>query len=104
MKTIFPKTIATLALLLIATTAFAQGSLRGVVTDSLTKEALPGANVFLIGTALGSATDLEGAYRIDRIPEGTYTLRVSYIGYQTKTTSVNIQNNSATLINVTLAP
>jgi TonB-dependent receptor len=103
MKTLFSKTTALLALILISTTAFAQGTLRGVVTDSLTKEALPGANVFLVGTALGSATDLEGAYRIDRIPEGEYTLRVSYIGYQTKTVKVNIQNNGTVVVNAALA-
>lgn len=103
MKTLFPKTTAILALILISTTAFAQGTLRGVVTDSLTKEALPGANVFLAGTALGSATNLEGAYRIDRVPEGTYTLRVSYIGYQTKTIRVNIENNRAIVVNINLA-
>ncbi|MCI0691927.1 TonB-dependent receptor [candidate division KSB1 bacterium] len=103
MKTLFSKTTAILAIILISTAAFAQGTLRGVVTDSLTKEALPGANVFLVGTALGSATDLEGAYRIDRVPEGTYTLRVSYIGYQTKTIRVNIENNRAIVVNVNLA-
>jgi TonB-dependent receptor len=104
MKTLFAKTTAILALMLISTTAFAQGTLRGVVTDSLTKEALPGANVFLVGTALGSATDLEGAYRIDRIPAGEYTLRVSYIGYQTKSIRVNIENNIATVVNAAVAP
>ncbi len=103
MKTLFSKTTAILALILISTTVFAQGSLRGVVTDSLTKEALPGANVFLVGTALGSATDLEGTYKIDRIPEGSYTLRVSYIGYQTKTIRINIQSNEATVVNAALA-
>lgn len=103
MKTLIPKTAAILAVILISTTAFAQGTLRGVVTDSLTKEALPGANVFLVGTALGSATDLEGAYRIDRIPEGEYTLRVSYIGYQTKAIKVNIQNNVTAVVNAALA-
>ncbi|MGH7452434.1 MAG: carboxypeptidase-like regulatory domain-containing protein, partial [bacterium] len=102
MKTLFSKTTAILAFFLISTAAFAQGTLRGVVTDSLTKEALPGANFFLTGTALGSATDLEGAYRIERIPEGTYTLRVSYIGYQTRSIKVDIQNNRVMLINAVL--
>ncbi len=104
MKILFLKTTAILALILISTTAFAQGTLRGVVADSLTKEGLPGANVYLLGTALGSATDLEGAYRIDRIPEGAYTLRVSYIGYQTKTINVTIQNNKTAVLNAVLAP
>lgn len=101
MKISFLKT-APLLFCLLTAAAFAQGTLRGVVSDSLTKEALPGANVFLVGTALGSATDLNGAYKIERIPAGTYTLRVSYIGYQTQTLRANIQNNITTVVNVAL--
>jgi TonB-dependent receptor len=103
MKTSFLK-IATFVFLLISTAAFTQGTLRGVVTDSLTAETLPGANVYLVGTALGSPTNLEGAYKIDLIPEGAHMLRVSYIGYQTKTIRVNVQNNRATVVNVALTP
>ncbi|MDZ7261780.1 MAG: carboxypeptidase-like regulatory domain-containing protein, partial [candidate division KSB1 bacterium] len=91
-----------LVFLLISNLVFAQGSLRGVITDSLTREPLVGANVYLVGTALGSATNLEGRYRIDRIPEGTYTLRVSYIGYRTKDMEVTIQSNRTLLIDVAL--
>jgi TonB-dependent receptor len=102
MKISFQK-ILLMALLLISTSAFAQGTLRGVVTDTLDRSPLVGANVYLIGTALGSATNLEGEYRIDRIPAGAYTLRVSYIGYRTRMIKADIQNNGATLINATLA-
>ncbi|MDP3444766.1 MAG: carboxypeptidase-like regulatory domain-containing protein, partial [Ignavibacteria bacterium] len=60
-----------LLLLFTATSLFAQGTIRGVIKDSLTAETLVGANVFLEGTSLGSATDIEGEYRIPRVPEGT---------------------------------
>ncbi|MDL1878053.1 TonB-dependent receptor, partial [Cytophagia bacterium CHB2] len=103
MKTLLAKKIWTALFLLISTSAFAQGILRGVVSDSATAERLPGANVFLVGTALGSATNLEGAYRIDRIPEGSYTLRVSYIGYRMRDLPVTVQANTSTVIDVKLS-
>jgi len=104
MKTLYLKTSAALAFMLIATMAFAQGTLRGVVTDSLAKDPLVGANVYLVGTSLGNATNLEGAYRIERVPEGTYTLRISYIGYQTKELKVDVQKNVTGVVNARLAP
>ena len=54
--------------------AIPASTVRGVITDSLTSKTLVGANVFLVGTALGSATDIEGNYRIESVPAGNYTL------------------------------
>jgi TonB-dependent receptor len=105
-KPIMGKTIqkiSLLALILISTSALAQGTLRGVVTDTLDNSPLVGANVFLVGSALGSASNLEGEYRIERVPAGTYTLRFSYIGYSTKQIRVEIQNNKTVQINAALA-
>ncbi len=86
----------------LATVAHAQGTLRGVVTDSLDANTLPGANVFLEGTALGAATDIGGAYRIAGIPSGDYTVRVSYVGYQTKYVPVTIARGETVTLDVAL--
>ena len=59
-------------------TAGAQSFVSGVVRDSLTNEALPGAFV-LYGEGKGSATDIDGQYRM-AIPNGTYTLKATYVG------------------------
>lgn len=91
MRKLVAPVISTLLIVCGATAVWGQGALRGIVTDSLTAKPLIGANVYLSGTALGSATDLEGIYRIPRIPPGRYTLRVSYIGYKTKNIEVNVQ-------------
>lgn len=90
--------------LTLAVAAQAQGTLRGVITDSLDHSPLVGANVFLLGTALGSAADLQGAYQVERIPAGKYTLRISYIGYVTKDLAVEVQNNRTLTFNVGLKP
>ncbi|HDQ44785.1 MAG TPA: hypothetical protein ENN17_04685, partial [bacterium] len=89
--------------LLVSTAAFGQGGLRGVVADSLTARPLAGANVYLVGTAFGSATDLDGNYRIDRVPPGAYTLRISYIGYHSKDIEIVIQHGRTAIENAELS-
>lgn len=96
-------TILVLSILMMTGAALGQTGLRGVITDAATAKPLVGANVYLLGTALGSATDLEGIYRIDRVPPGQYTLRVTYIGYKTKDTVVQIEYSKTIELNVALA-
>ncbi|MGK9369614.1 carboxypeptidase-like regulatory domain-containing protein [Melioribacter sp. Ez-97] len=76
--------------------------MKGVVTDSATAEPLIGANVFLMGTSLGSATNIEGEYHISRIPAGTYDVKISYVGYKPKILQVTIQNNRTLVLDVPL--
>jgi TonB-dependent receptor len=54
----------------------------GRVADADRDEYLPGANVYLEGTSFGSATDREGEFIIFNVPPGTYTLKVTYVGYE----------------------
>lgn len=61
----------------------AQGSISGIVKDSQTAEPIPGANVVIKGTSIGSPTDLDGKYVIKNIEAGTYTLQISFITYAT---------------------
>lgn len=79
-------------------------TVRGVVTDSLTSKTLVGANVFLVGTALGSATDIEGNYRIESVPSGNYVLRVTYIGYKNKEYNVVVPEDGTVIQDVKLSP
>ncbi|MCF8365082.1 MAG: TonB-dependent receptor [Bacteroidales bacterium] len=64
-------------------TSFSQnGFIRGTIYDDATAETLPGVTVFVEGTTLGSITDFDGKFSIT-VPAGNYTLRVSFISYQT---------------------
>lgn len=66
----------------LCSSAFAQvGSISGVVQDVNTGEALAGANIYIVELERGAATNVNGEYSILAIPAGTYTFRVTYIGY-----------------------
>ncbi|MDZ7260925.1 MAG: carboxypeptidase-like regulatory domain-containing protein, partial [candidate division KSB1 bacterium] len=71
-----------------------KGRITGRVTDANTGDFLPGANVFLKGTSLGAATDRAGKYRIENVPPGTFTLAVSYIGYEDFSTEITVTAGS----------
>jgi len=83
---------------------FGQGMLTGVVTDSLTFEKLVGVNVVLVGTGIGNVTNGDGRYEISHIPEETYTVRFSYIGYEEKLIEVNFSRTPAKRLDVALTP
>lgn len=61
-------------------------SVTGRITDS-DGEGIPGVNVLVKGTAVGTVTDMEGYYAIKCPPEGN--LVFSFIGYQTVEQSIN---------------
>ncbi len=76
---------AALLTLLGSVCAFTQdsrGTIRGHITDMDTKLPLAGANVVVLDTQLGASTDLEGNFKFDFIPVGSYVLNVSYLGYE----------------------
>jgi len=66
-----------------------QGAIQGTVSDGVTGEPLATATVLVVGTARGEFTDDEGSFRID-LPSGTYTVRVSFIGYETLSRRVTV--------------
>jgi len=88
MKKISTNLLATLGFLLLSTSLFAQtgvGKMSGKVIDADTKEPLIGANIILLNTNLGAATDIDGNYFILNITPGTYEVKISYVGYAPKT-------------------
>ena len=58
------------------------GTVVGTVTDAETGAQLIGANVWLVGTRLGAATDIEGRYEIRDVAVGRHAVRTSYVGYE----------------------
>ncbi|MCX7609991.1 MAG: TonB-dependent receptor [Ignavibacterium sp.] len=81
------------------------GKLSGVIKDAETGEPLVGANVIIEGTSFGAATNIKGEYVILNIPPGRYTVKVSYIGYETLVVqNVSIIVDQTTLLSLELKP
>jgi hypothetical protein len=78
--------IYTILLLMLFTCSLAlaqtTGRITGTITDKETGEALIGANVIVVGTSFGAASDVNGEFIVRQVPPGTYSVKASYIGYQ----------------------
>ena len=57
-------------------------TVKGIVKDKKTQKSLIGANVFIVGSSIGTSTDTDGKYRLSNVQLGSYKLKASYIGYQ----------------------
>lgn len=93
--------IVILMILSMYVTSFAQtGRILGKVVDAQTGDALPGANIYLEGTNLGSASDLDGKYLILNVPVGSYTVVATYIGYESAQKDVQVLYNQKTTLEI----
>ncbi|HPG06983.1 MAG TPA: TonB-dependent receptor [Saprospiraceae bacterium] len=82
---------------------FSQGTISGVVSDQRTADPLIGCNVLVKELGSGASTDIDGSYQIN-VPEGTYTLVVSYLGFQDKTVEeVLVKNKEVTYLDIALS-
>lgn len=89
--------------LLVANTLMAQtGTLTGFVTTT-SKEPISYATVALEGTARGGISDTDGHFIIENLAPGTFTLLVSYIGYETQSEKIVITAGQQTELNVVLS-
>ncbi|MEM9664177.1 MAG: TonB-dependent receptor [Bacteroidota bacterium] len=78
-------------------------SITGRVVDAVTQEALPGANVAVLGDdgalLAGTSTDLEGRYQIDGLAPGTYRVQASFVGFDAQVrTDVVVQASRPTFL------
>jgi TonB-dependent receptor len=69
----------------------AGSNIEGYVKDAKTGDVLPGANVIVVGTSIGAATNIDGKYVIQNVTSGTYKIRATYLGYQPEEFTVNIE-------------
>ena len=57
-----------------------QGTVRGRIID-VTKQTLPGASIYIEKLYTGVTSDVNGFYTFPNLDPGTYTVKVSYVGY-----------------------
>ena len=86
-------------------TIFAQdtGIFRGFVSDSLSGEPLPYANIYIKELNRGTSTDFRGYFLMASLPASKYNVMVSYVGYKTKAAEIEIKSDAVISINVWLS-
>ncbi len=79
------------------------GIIKGTVKDKLTNEPVIGANILIVGTSSGTATDIDGNFELKELKPGMYGLEVSYIGYEDiKALEIEVQGIRPTILNFEL--
>ncbi|MBV6441395.1 MAG: TonB-dependent receptor [Haliscomenobacteraceae bacterium CHB4] len=89
LATLLPAIVLTAAGLFLPLLSFAQNAtLKGIVTDAATGETLTGVTVKTGET--GAATDAQGTYSLS-LPAGSYEVSFTFIGYESKTQSIQLK-------------
>lgn len=74
--------------------AVAQFSISGKVVDSTTEKPIAAASISISGPARsGAYSDANGHFEVERLPRGSYTLRVSYLGYHPVTKEIFVDRD-----------
>lgn len=84
------------ALLPLAASAQATGTLTGSVTNASTGEAIAGAQISIPGTGLGTLTNNVGRYILLNVPSGSQTVRAEFIGFGAETATVQVTSGQST--------
>lgn len=86
--------ISITALALLPVFVHAQNTIHGKVYDKITGEVLAGAHIMLNNTYLTTVSNPDGSYRFTKLKAGTYTLKASYIGYETMSREIEARGKS----------
>ncbi len=82
--------------------AISQNTIRGVIINKETSEAITGAAVYFPELEKGTYTDKDGKFEINNLPKGDFTIKISYIGFKTFIEKVLLKTNSSIELNVKL--
>ena len=78
------------------------GTVFGTVTDRGTSQPIDAARAQLVGTSLAAASDTRGAFVVRGVRPGTYTVRVSRIGFRPEVASVTLAGNDTARVTFSL--
>jgi len=90
-------------ILLASLTAQAQGTvgtITGIVASSDQNVSFQGASVQIVGTDRRTATDRDGRFRFSQVPEGTYELRVEYVGADVEVATATVTAGETTEVTI----
>ena len=63
--------------------SYAQGTIKGIVIDSKSREVLPYVSILIVGTQKGATTNEKGEFILENSPLGYFKIQASFIGYTT---------------------
>ena len=104
MNKIMKKTLYLLIFILQQLNYYSQNAtIKGSVKDATSNEAIPFANVFIEQINSGVATDLDGRFEFKNINSGLYTIKCSFVGYESKTyAEIIVTPNKPTILDFKL--
>jgi hypothetical protein len=81
------------------------GIIVGSISDVLTGECIPGADVEILDTEFRIGTDWRGRFVFNNIPVGTYRIYASYISYTPVVSKeITVRANQATIVDIKFNP
>ena len=76
---------------------YAQNQISGIITDKNTQTPLFGVQVYIPALQKGCLSDTDGYYIIENIPNGTFSIQFSYLGYRTNIKKITIFSSDENL-------
>ncbi len=73
---------------------FGQNKITGQVIDKATNQPISGASIYVSQLKVGSFSDKNGNYLIEKLPNGNYLLEISHIGFKSQTKNILINGNN----------
>ncbi len=93
--------VSLLFILCVFSTNAQETTIKGIITDSISRETLIGVNIVVEGTTLGAISDIDGAYSLV-VPSGVVSLVFSYTGYLTRNIRVQVQGGETKIIDLVM--
>ncbi len=102
---ILKKYILFFCFFLIGVASVAQNAvIKGFTYDESSGESLPYCTILLTGTSYGALSDVSGAFLINKIPAGTYIVKVSLLGYVDLFDTVEVSGNTTLTKRYSISP
>ena len=89
--------VALLAITFFSTNLFAQNNLTGKISDSETKQALPGVNIFIPELQKATVSDVDGKFSMSDLGNGIVRIQFSMLGYKTIVQTLDMKNQKGEL-------
>jgi hypothetical protein len=80
-------------------------TIRGTVSDKISQSPLPGATIILLlpDTLIGTTTDVNGKFQLNKVPAGKQSLKINFIGYkQLVLSNLTLNSGKELVLNIQL--